>query len=90
MGREERRTPLRGRVERLRAIRVPGSSAIFLSELEAERPAVVIDVPKSMGGRSIMGFPAFADYVKGYCRPTMRDRVAIFERLDPGEICPTP
>jgi 4-amino-4-deoxy-L-arabinose transferase-like glycosyltransferase len=69
---------------------VPGSSAIFLSELAAERPALVIDVPKSMGNRSIMGVPAFADYLKAYCRPTLRDGVAVFARLDPGGTCPTP
>jgi len=47
----------------------PGSKAILLRELQASDPAVVLDCPNSMGGRSMLHYPELERFLRaGYCR----------------------
>jgi hypothetical protein len=68
---------------------VPGSPELFLGDLEASRPALVLDVP--IAHRSIKDTPAFAAYLrKAYCAPTVYDGVEVFHRRREDGACPVP
>jgi hypothetical protein len=72
-----------------RARVVPGSPELFLRDLAASRPALILDVPLSH--RSMKDTPAFADYLrKGYCAPTRYDGVEVFHRRRDDGVCPVP
>ncbi|HEX8796875.1 MAG TPA: hypothetical protein VF765_38250, partial [Polyangiaceae bacterium] len=66
---------------------VPGSHEILMSELEAEHAAAVIDMPGTMGGRSMTAYPDLAEYLKRFCPPIKREGVDVFFRRDPSGAC---
>ena len=47
---------------------VPGSREQLLRELREERPAIILDVPLSVTGRSLRAYPELVDFLDdGYC-----------------------
>jgi 4-amino-4-deoxy-L-arabinose transferase-like glycosyltransferase len=66
---------------------VPGSRQILMSELESEHAAAIIDMPGTMGGRSMTSYPDLAAYLKRFCPPIKRDGVDVFFRPDPSGAC---
>lgn len=50
------------------ALSVPGSRAILLAELEANKPPIIVDAFRSMGYRSITRYPEFATYLAFHYR----------------------
>jgi hypothetical protein len=73
-----------------RARIVPGSPQLFISDLEASHPALIVDVPATMGHRSMTEIPTYADYLKQYCSPTRYDGVDVFARRGDDGACPGP
>ncbi len=76
--------------EEERARIVPGSPQLFISDLETSHPALIVDVPDTMGRRSMREIPAYADYLKQYCNPTRYDGVDVFVRRGDDGACPAP
>jgi hypothetical protein len=67
---------------------VPGSREILLSELQRESPALVLDIPNTMGNRSITRVPALAAFLRTYCPPIQYDGVNVWARRGPDGSCP--
>jgi hypothetical protein len=68
---------------------VPGSREILVSELEAQHVAAIIDLPGTMGGRSITQIPPLAEYLKRFCPPIKYDGADFFFRPDGSGACPS-
>jgi hypothetical protein len=66
---------------------VPGSREILLSELEAEHVAAIIDLPGTMGGRSMTQYSTLAAYLKRFCPPIKYDGGDVFFRPDASGAC---
>ena len=70
---------------------VPGSQALFLKDLDASQAALIIDIPFTMGGRSIVDTPAYKAYLdRQYCAPTPYDGTTVYHRRGPLGACPVP
>ena len=47
---------------------VPGSREQLIEDLEASRPTIILDMPKTMGNRSMRRYPTLAAYLTAhYC-----------------------
>ncbi len=72
---------------------VPGSHEQLLRDLDASRPALVLDVPISVGGRSMRDYPDLAAYLdEHFCFDRTiagrNDRLThVYVRRDPGTAC---
>jgi 4-amino-4-deoxy-L-arabinose transferase-like glycosyltransferase len=64
---------------------VPHSREILLGELEETKPAVIVDAPKSLLGRSMTRYAVLADYLeRAYCPPSRMGQLKMFIRKRDG------
>jgi hypothetical protein len=67
---------------------VHGSRALFLGDLDAAHPTLILDVPSTLGGRSMGETPAYAQYLRAhYCPPIATSGVQAYQ-LRPAGGCP--
>jgi hypothetical protein len=70
---------------------VPGAPELFLKDLDASQTKLIIDIPFTLGGRSILEYPEYKAYLdEKYCAPTPYDRTTVWHRRDVLGGCPVP
>ena len=69
---------------------VPGSRELLISDLEATRPPIILDMPRSMGNRSMRRYDKLAHYLSDHYCPAgkLQGDVDIYLRRNEKGACP--